>query len=87
MRLKPNRLKIDRRLVMPVTRSSEQLSLVESIIGIARALNIEVIAEGVETGAHADLLAKIGCHILQGYAISRPAAAEDIIALLTAGHA
>lgn len=87
VRLKPNRLKIDRRLVMPVTRSSEQLSLVESIIGIARALNIEVIAEGVETGAHADLLAKIGCHILQGYAISRPAAAEDIIALLTAGHA
>lgn len=87
VKLKPNRLKIDRRLVMPVTQSAEQLSLLESIIGIARALNIEVIAEGVETEAHAELLAKIGCHVLQGYAISRPAPAENIIALLNAGRA
>ncbi len=87
VKLKPDRLKIDRRLVMPVTDSAEQSSLVESIIGIARALNIEVIAEGVETEAHATLLTRIGCHILQGYAISRPAPAEDIIALLNAGRA
>ncbi len=52
--------------------SPEQRKLVGSIIEIGRSLNIEVVAEGVETQAHATILRDLGCDILQGYAFARP---------------
>ncbi|WP_275783674.1 putative bifunctional diguanylate cyclase/phosphodiesterase [Pararhizobium gei] len=82
IRVKPRRLKIDRRLVMPVTTSREQKRLIRSIVDIAKALNIEVVAEGVETLEHAKILARLGCHILQGYAIAYPASGDDMLARL-----
>ncbi|MCO4317613.1 EAL domain-containing protein [Phyllobacterium sp. 21LDTY02-6] len=78
LKLKPKRLKIDRRLVMPITTSREQRILVRSIVDIAKALGIGVIAEGVETPEHARLLRRLGCDTLQGYAIAYPAAAAAI---------
>ncbi len=83
MKLKPRRMKIDRQLVMPVTTSREQKRLLRSIVDIAKALNIEVIAEGVETLEHAKLLTRLGCDILQGYAIAYPMPAADMLARLT----
>lgn len=83
MKLKPRRMKIDRQLVMPVTTSREQKRLLRSIVDIAKALNIEVIAEGVETLEHAKLLTRLGCDILQGYAIAYPVPAADMLARLT----
>lgn len=71
-KVKPRRLKIDRRLVMPITTSREQRRLLRSIVDIAKALDIEVVAEGVETLEHARLLTRLGCDILQGYAIAYP---------------
>ncbi len=83
MKLKPSRLKIDRQLVMPITTSREQKRLLRSIVDIAKALHIEVVAEGVETLEHAKLLTRLGCDILQGYAIAYPVAADDMLACLS----
>ena len=83
MKLKPRRLKIDRRLVMPITTSREQKRLLRSIVDIAKALGIEVVAEGVETQEHAKLLTRLGCDVLQGYAIAYPASAADMLMALS----
>ncbi len=82
MKLKPRRLKIDRRLVMPITTSREQKRLLRSIVDIAKALDIEVVAEGVETLEHAKLLTRLGCDVLQGYAIAYPVSSSDMLAAL-----
>lgn len=78
LKLGPRRLKIDRQLVKPVNRSPGQRKLVGTIIEIGRSLDIEVIAEGVETSAHVTILRDLGCNILQGFALARPLPAEAI---------
>ncbi|MDQ0320470.1 diguanylate cyclase (GGDEF)-like protein/PAS domain S-box-containing protein [Pararhizobium capsulatum DSM 1112] len=77
LKLSPARLKIDRALIKPLTDVPEQRKLVGSIIDIGHSLNVEVVAEGVETLAHAVILQDLGCDILQGYAFARPMARED----------
>ncbi|MCF3642653.1 EAL domain-containing protein [Rhizobium sp. TRM95111] len=84
LELSPRRLKIDRRLVMPILDSLSQQRLVRSIVDIGRARGIEIVAEGVETPEHADMLRDIGCHILQGYAFARPMPADAFLAFATA---
>ena len=86
LKLKPKRLKIDQRLVMPIIKSREQRSLIRSIVGIAKTLGIGVIAEGVETLAHARLLRRLGCDTLQGYAIAHPVSSLDLCARLAAAQ-
>ncbi|GAA4179096.1 sensor domain-containing protein [Shinella granuli] len=78
MKLSPRRLKIDRQLVKPVSRSPGQRKLVGTIVEIGRSLNIEVVAEGVETSAHVAIMRDLGCDILQGYALARPMPAGAI---------
>ncbi len=80
MRLRPKRLKIDRSIVTPLIKSQEQGRLVEAIIEMARALDIGVIAEGVETIEHAQILTNLGCPILQGYAFAKPLAEAEAVA-------
>ncbi|MBB3236288.1 putative bifunctional diguanylate cyclase/phosphodiesterase [Phyllobacterium endophyticum] len=84
LKLKPQRLKIDQRLVMPITTSREQRSLIRSIVDIARALGIDVIAEGVETLAHVRLLRRLGCDTLQGNAIAFPVPGLELFDQLVA---
>jgi diguanylate cyclase (GGDEF)-like protein len=81
-KIKPRRLKIDRQLVTPIVRSAAQRRLVRSIVEIGRSLDIEVVAEGVETMEHAALLRDLGCSILQGYAFAKPMPAEELEARL-----
>jgi EAL domain-containing protein (putative c-di-GMP-specific phosphodiesterase class I) len=83
VRLRPKRLKIDRQLTTAIIVSEEQRRLVASIVEIARALDVEVIAEGVETEEHARLLAQIGCDGLQGYWIGYPCPRAEIFKLLS----
>ena len=78
MKLSPRRLKIDRQLVKPVSRSPGQRKLVGTIVEIGRSLNIEVVAEGVETPAHVAIMRDLGCDILQGYALAHPMPADAI---------
>jgi len=83
LKLSPRRLKIDREIIKPVNRSPGQRKLVGTIIEIGRSLNIEVVAEGVETPSHAAILRDLGCDVLQGYALARPipaAAIPDFVA-------
>lgn len=82
LNLRPDRLKIDRQLIMPLIRSQQQRRLVASIIEIGHVLGIEVVAEGVETKEHASVLASLGCDYLQGYGLARPMDGDDLIALL-----
>ncbi len=84
LELSPKRLKIDRRLVQPLLVSTAQQSLVQSIIDIGKVRGIETVAEGVETMAHAELLRRLGCHVLQGYAFARPMPSDDLIAFARA---
>ncbi|WP_183802899.1 GGDEF domain-containing phosphodiesterase [Rhizobium sp. BK316] len=87
VRLKPKRLKIDRQLVTDVVESAEQRRVVGSIVEIAKALGVEVIAEGVETEAHAVTLSWLGCDSLQGFALGYPSSAADTGRLLApTGH-
>ena len=79
LKLRPQRLKVDRQLVMPIVRSPAQRKLVGSIIDIGRSLGVEVLAEGVETLEHARILRQLGCNALQGYAFARAMSAEDIV--------
>ncbi len=74
--LLPNKLKIDRELVFPVTTSEDQRELVHSIIHIGRTLGIGVVAEGVESMEHAEFLRIMGADLLQGYAFSKPMSRE-----------
>jgi diguanylate cyclase (GGDEF)-like protein len=74
--LRPKRLKIDRQLVQPILVSVELRRLLASIVGIGEALGIEVLAEGVETQEHAQILAGLDCYFFQGFAFARPMEAD-----------
>ncbi len=80
--IRPDRLKIDQQLVFPITQSQAQRDLVASVIGIGKALQIGVVAEGVETMQHARILADMGCDVLQGYAFATPKTPEETMAFL-----
>ncbi len=77
-RLPIDELKIDQSFVQDLIGSTSNKSIVKAIIGLANSLNMEVVAEGVETQAQFDLLKKKGCTGFQGYFISRPVAAEEL---------
>lgn len=81
-KLHPRRLKIDRQLVNPILDESAQRQLVASIVDIGKSMDIEIVAEGVETMEHAQILADLGCDILQGYAFARPMSADDFAGFL-----
>ncbi|TCP90790.1 diguanylate cyclase (GGDEF)-like protein [Rhizobium sp. PP-F2F-G36] len=82
--LHPKRLKIDRALIAPLTRGERHRRLIAAIIEMGHALDIEIVAEGVETQAQIDLLRTMGCDVLQGYALARPMGTRDIEAFLRA---
>ena len=84
LKLKPNRLKIDRQLMMPVTESTGQQALIASIVEIGHSLGIGVVAEGVETHEHARIATALRCDALQGYAFSKPLPPAEFERFVTA---
>ena len=80
--LRPKRLKIDRQLVDPILTEASQRRLVSSIVDIGKSMDIEIIAEGVETMEHAAILSDLGCDILQGFAFARPMSREDLTSFI-----
>lgn len=71
-RFSVNRIKIDRSFVMKADRDPEQQRMISAILTMAERLDLETLAEGVETvGEHA-LLAQLGCDHVQGFGIGRP---------------
>lgn len=72
-----NILKIDRRFVAPLPRDKRHLDIVKSTIEMARSLNMQVVAEGIESKEQAELLASLGCHTLQGYYFGKPTPVQE----------
>ncbi len=75
-------LKIDKSFVADLGVRPRAKDIMRAVIELARALDLEVVAEGVETQPQARMLEELGCDVLQGYLISRPAPANKVIALL-----
>lgn len=70
-------LKLDRSFVKNLKKDEKSLMLVEIVIGIARFLNVPVVAEGVEDEDQLKTLKGMGCEIVQGFYFSRPVPAEE----------
>lgn len=82
-RLPLDQLKIDQSFVRNISLHASDSAVIDSIIGLAGSLGLEVIAEGVETEAQRDFLAQHGCACCQGYLFSKPLAIEGFEAWLT----
>ena len=70
-------LKIDRSFVMELPHNTDDIAIVNTIISMGHNLNLNVIAEGVETREQADILKAMGCEFAQGFYFSRPIPADD----------
>jgi diguanylate cyclase (GGDEF)-like protein len=75
-------LKVDRSFVTGLGRDRRNRHLVEAIVGMARALGLEVVAEGVESAQQLRAVAALGCTRAQGYLFARPQPADRLLALL-----
>ncbi|WP_309570061.1 EAL domain-containing protein [Deinococcus sp.] len=74
-------LKLDRTFVWGIEGSDRQQILTHSVVELARRLNIDVVAEGIETAMHDTMLRGMQCTFGQGYLYSRPTAQPDWLAL------
>ena len=78
-------VKIDRGFVLDLATSPDDLAIVRAVIGLAQALNLDVIAEGVETVGAARVLLHEGCSHAQGFLFCEPISAEATERLLATG--
>jgi diguanylate cyclase (GGDEF)-like protein/PAS domain S-box-containing protein len=76
-------LKIDRSFVSELPENLEDATLVKTIIAMADTLNMDVIAEGVETRQQVNFLGENGCNLLQGFYYTKPVKANDLTAWLS----
>jgi EAL domain-containing protein (putative c-di-GMP-specific phosphodiesterase class I) len=79
------KLKIDRRFITNLATSHQDSVIVSAIIGLARTLEIELVAEGVETNEQRDMLVRMGCDYIQGWLVCR-ALEPDNLAQHFASH-
>ncbi|MCU6387771.1 EAL domain-containing protein [Enterobacter quasiroggenkampii] len=75
-------LKIDKSFVTSMLENEKSYKLVETIMSIARTMEMNVVAEGIETQEQQEVLTRLGCDYLQGYLFSRPLPAEQVPWLL-----
>ena len=85
-RLPVQSLKIDQSFVRDMLEDSNDLAILDGILGLAIAFQRQVIAEGVETVEHAEMLLRLGCELGQGYAIARPMPADSLDEWLATWH-
>lgn len=71
-RLRTQTIKIDKSFVRDILHDHDDLALTTAVIGLARAFGRQVIAEGLESIEHGELLMRLGCDVAQGYFIARP---------------
>ncbi len=78
-------LKIDRAFVNSMDETENSRRIVHSIVGLAHALGMNIVAEGIENDAQQEKLQELGCHYGQGYHFAKPQSAEDALALINSG--
>jgi diguanylate cyclase (GGDEF)-like protein/PAS domain S-box-containing protein len=81
-RLPIDTLKIDRSFIEDMRISSSHMAIVSTIISLAQALNLKVVAEGVETAEQLHLLKLLRCDQIQGFVFSRPLPVAEVEAML-----
>ena len=79
MLFRSEQLKIDRSFIRDLDTDKDDRSIVSTIIAMARNLNVEVIAEGVETESQKQFLIERGCSRFQGYLFGKPVPAEQFV--------
>lgn len=77
-----SRIKIDKSFIRDLGVDEGASSIVHAILGIARGMGLHVLAEGVESEAHMQMLLALGCHEMQGYYFSKPASVDAIAEML-----
>lgn len=77
-----SRIKIDQSFIRDMLAQPDCAAIVKSVISLARDLDIDVVAEGVETADQLEYLRQFNCDEVQGYLISRPVSADGVLALL-----
>lgn len=83
-RLPVSALKVDRSFVAGIADAEVDRAIVRATIGLARALGIGVVAEGVETPEQREILVDLGCPRIQGYLVCRPVPDEEFVGWLGA---
>jgi EAL domain-containing protein (putative c-di-GMP-specific phosphodiesterase class I) len=76
---------LDRSLITRIDRDAPSRALCESLVGIGRALGLDVVADGVETPAQLGALSGFGCHSAQGFLLARPQPLAELLVTLSAG--
>ena len=75
-------IKIDKSFINLIAEQDKARALVAVLINMAKVLNVQVVAEGVETAEQFSVLQQLGCDFIQGYYFSRPLAKADLISLV-----
>ena len=85
-RLPVDYLKIDRSFIDGLGRDAGDTTIVSAVLGLARAMNLEVVAEGVETERQLTKLKELGCKTAQGYYFARPLPASSLPDTFLSAH-
>jgi diguanylate cyclase (GGDEF)-like protein len=78
-RLPASELKIDRGFVRDLAYDTEDAAIIAAIVALGHTLNLDIVAEGVETAEQQEFLTRLGCDSLQGYLLGRPMPASQFI--------
>ncbi len=76
-------IKIDRNFILQIDQTEHSHAVVNTIVNLAMSLNLEVVAEGLETPSHLERMRLVGCHYGQGYLIGHPLPSSDVTRWLT----
>lgn len=79
-RIPASELKIDRAFVRHLAQNTDDAAIVSAIVALGHTLNLQIVAEGVETPAQQAFLTNLGCDGLQGYLLGRPVPADEFAA-------
>ncbi|PBQ20075.1 histidine kinase [Pseudomonas congelans] len=86
-RLPANEIKIDRGFVRDLEHDTDDAAIVSAIVAVGQALNLRIVAEGVETAVQQRFLTHLGCHSLQGFLLGYPLPAQQFLEEIRAAEA
>ena len=75
-------LKIDRKFVRDIVTDPSDHAIVSAVVAMARSLNIQVVAEGIESWQQLEILRNMGCALAQGFLFAKPCSAADALRFL-----